>query len=354
MNILERAIASIEPAEAAFRTRARARLEKLTMPHWAMGRLMDLAEELAGMTRSLKPPTEGRVVVTMAGDHGVTAEGVSRYPPEVTPQMVRNFVAGGAGINAMARVAGARVVVVDMGVAAPLDDLAAAGKIVSKKIAPGTGNIARGPAMSRQQAIAAIEAGIGVAFDLAPGTDLFATGDMGIGNTTPSAAIAAAVLGSDPAAVTGRGTGIDDSMLARKIETVRRALAVNRPDPRDGVDVLARVGGFEIGGIAGLILGAAALRRPVIVDGFISSAGALIASLLAPASADYMIASHKSAERGHTMVLERLGKKPLLDLDMRLGEGTGAALAMPLVEAAARLLTDVSTFEEASVSGAVG
>ncbi len=354
MSLLEKTIASIEPAGTEFKSKARARLEKLTMPYWAMGRLMDLAEELAGMTRSLKPPTDGRVVVTMAGDHGVTAEGVSKYPPEVTPQMVRNFVAGGAGINAMARVAGARVVVVDMGVAAPLDELAAAGRIVSRKIAPGTGNIAKGPAMSRRQAIAAVEAGIGVAFDLAPGTDVFATGDMGIGNTTPSSAIAAAVLGADPASVTGRGTGADDSMLARKVEVVRKALELNRPDPRDGMDVLAKVGGFEIGGIAGLILGAAALCRPVIVDGFISSAGALIASLLAPSSADYMIASHRSAERGHVAVLERLGKKPLLDLEMRLGEGTGAALAMPLVEAAARLLTDVSTFEEASVSGALG
>ena len=208
-------------------------------------------------------------------------------------------------------------------------------------------------AMGREEAIRCVEAGIEVARELGPVTDVFGTGDMGIGNTTPSAAIAAVLTGRPAAEVTGRGTGIDDARMRRKAEVVQRAVDLNRPDAGDGVDVLARVGGFEIGGIAGLILGAASLRRPVLVDGFISTAGALIAHALAPPAADYMIAAHRSAERGHGLMLDRLGKRPLLDLDLRLGEGTGAALAMPLVEAAARLLTEVRTFEEAAVSGAV-
>jgi nicotinate-nucleotide--dimethylbenzimidazole phosphoribosyltransferase len=266
--------------------------------------------------------------------------------------MVHNFVNGGAGINALARVVGARVVVVDMGVAADFSDLVASGKLVSKKVAPGTANMAKGPAMTREQAVRSLEAGIEVACDLAPVTDVFGCGDMGIGNTTPSAAIAAAITGRPPAELTGRGTGIDDATLQHKVRVVQKALEVNRPDSSDGLDVLAKVGGFEIGGIAGLILGAASLRKPVVIDGFISTAGALIAQKLAPASADYMIAAHRSMELGHKAMHERLGKEPLLNLNMRLGEGTGAALAMSLVEAAARLLTDVSTFAEAAVSEA--
>jgi nicotinate-nucleotide--dimethylbenzimidazole phosphoribosyltransferase len=352
MSLLQQTISRIQPQDGAWRGKAKARLDQLTMPHWALGRLMDLAEDLAGMTRSIRPPVAGKTVVTMAGDHGVVAEGVSKYPAEVTPQMVHNFVNGGAGINALARVVGARVVVVDMGVAADFGDLVASGKIVSKKVAPGTANMAKGPAMSREQAVRSLEAGIEVARDLAPVTDVFGCGDMGIGNTTPSAAIAAAITGSLPAEVTGRGTGIDDAMLQHKVRVVQKALEVNRPNGSDGIDILAKVGGFEIGGIAGLILGAAALRKPMVIDGFISTAGALIAQKLAPASTDYMIAAHRSMELGHKVMHECLGKEPLLNLNMRLGEGTGAALAMGLVEAAARLLTDVSTFAEAAVSEA--
>jgi nicotinate-nucleotide--dimethylbenzimidazole phosphoribosyltransferase len=313
---------------------------------------MDLAVDLAGMTGSARPPVARKAIVTMAGDHGVTAEGVSKYPSEVTGQMVRNFVAGGAGINALARQAGARVIVVDMGVAADLSDLAASGAIVSKRVAPGTRNIAAGPAMTRDEATRAVEAGIQLARDLASTVDVFGTGDMGIGNTTPSTAIVAVLTGAPAEDVTGRGTGIDDGQLAVKVAAVKRALDVNRPDPSDGLDVLSKVGGFEIGGIAGLILGAAAAHRPVVVDGFISTAAALVAQSLAPPSVDYMIAAHRSAENGHAVMQRRLGKEPLLDLGMRLGEGTGAALAMNIVEAAARILTDVATFEEASVSKA--
>lgn len=350
--MLKETIEGIRPQDQESRARAHARLEQLTMPYWALGRLLDLAEDLAGMTGSLQPAVKSKIVVTMAGDHGVTAEGVSKYPSEVTPQMVYNFVNGGAGINALARQAGSRVAVVDMGVAADLSGLSDAGKIISKRIAAGTKNMARGPAMSREEAVKSIEAGISVALQFGDDTDLFGTGDMGIGNTSPSSAIIAALSGASVREVTGRGTGIDDDQLEHKIDVIQRALDVNRPDPRDPLDVLAKVGGFEIGGIAGLILGCASLRKPVLVDGFISTAGALIAQRLCPAAGDFMVAAHRSVERGHRVALETLGKEPLLDLDMRLGEGTGAALAMNIVEAAVRVLTEVATFEEAAVSKA--
>jgi len=288
----------------------------------------------------------------MAGDHGVVAEGVSKYPQEVTPQMVANFVAGGAGINALARQAGAAVAVVDMGVAADLGELASAGKIISRRVGPGTANMVRGPAMSREEALRAVEAGIGIAREASEGVDVFGTGDMGIGNTTPSSAIVAAFSGAPVAEVTGHGTGIDIEQFGRKVRVIEQSLQVNGPDPRDGLDVLAKVGGFEIGGIAGLVLGAAALKKPVVVDGFISTAGALIAHSLCPTAAQYMIAAHRSVEKGHRVALEILGKQPLIDLDLRLGEGTGAALAMNFLEAAVRVLTEVATFDEAMVSKA--
>ena len=302
-HLLEQTCAKIKPQNTQARDAARSRLDQLTMPHWALGRLMDLAVDLAGMTGSVKPPAARKAVITMAGDHGVTAEGVSKYPSEVTPQMVYNFVAGGAGINALARLAGARVVVVDMGVAGDLSPLAQSGKIVSKRIAPGTANMAKGPAMTRAQAIAAIEAGIEIVNSLASEVDLFSTGDMGIGNTTPSAAIVSAITGASPEEVTGRGTGIDDAQLAHKVAVIKQSLKVNRPDPRDGIDVLSKVGGFEIGGIAGVILGCAAANKPVLVDGFISTAGAMIAYALCPISAQYMIAAHRSVEEGHMFFL---------------------------------------------------
>ena len=369
-SLLASTIENIRGQDAAWRRKARARLEQLTMPYWALGRLMDLAEDLAGMTRSMNPPVAAKTIVTMAADHGVVAEGVSRYPQEVTAQMVYNFVNQGAGINALAGVVGARVVVVDMGVAADLDALAADGRIISRKIAPGTQNIANGPAMSRDDAARSIEAGIELAFELsAPckgrntsphlcqgalsgNSDVFGTGEMGIGNTTPSAAIAAAITGCSAAEATGRGTGIDDEQLQHKINVVQRALDKNQPDPSDALDLLAKVGGFEIGGIAGLILGAASQQKPVLIDGFISTAGALIAHALAPDAGDYMIAAHRSQESGHMAMLKHLNKRPLLDLDLRLGEGTGAALAMTLLDAAVAILTRVSTFEEAAVSEA--
>lgn len=352
MSPLDRTIAGIVPQDQDAREHAKARLEQLTMPFWALGRLMDLAMDLAGISRSMKPSVERRLVVTMAGDHGVVAEGVSNYPQEVTGQMVRNFINGGAGINALARVAGSKVLVVDMGSMADLSDLADKEGFMSKKIGSGTANMAKGPAMTRDEAVRAVEAGIEIAIDAAASVDLFGTGEMGIGNTTPSSAIVATFTGRPPAEVTGRGTGIDEAGFNRKVSVIEQCLSVNKPNPNDALDVLSKVGGFEIGGIAGLILGAASLRKPVLIDGFISTAGALIAFGLCPLSAQYMIAAHRSVEQGHRAALEHLGKQPLLDLDLRLGEGTGAALAMTLVEAAMRVLTEVATFEEAAVSGA--
>jgi nicotinate-nucleotide--dimethylbenzimidazole phosphoribosyltransferase len=352
MTLLQDTLARITPQDRDFRAKAKQRLDQLTMPHWALGRLMDLAVDLAAITRSLNPPVGRRVIVTMAGDHGVVAEGVSKYPQEVTPQMVLNFLNGGAGINALARTAGARVVVVDMGVAGDVASEGATRDFVSRPVAKGTANMAEGPAMSQEQAIRSLETGIEVALDLGSSSDLFGTGDMGIGNTTPSSAIVSAITSESPSSVTGRGTGIDDDQFLHKVSVVEKALRVNKPDASDALDVLTKVGGFEIGGIAGLILGAASLRKPVLIDGFISTAAALIAYGLNPVAGEYMIAAHRSVEQGHRAALAYLNKQPLLDLDLRLGEGTGAALAMTLVEAAKRILTEVATFEDAGVSTA--
>ncbi len=352
-SVIERKIKKIYPQNSDMRDGAKERLDKLTMPHWALGDIMDLAVELAGMTSSVTPPVENKVIVTMAADHGVVEEGVSKYPGEVTLQMVHNFIQGGAGINALAKQAGADVVVVDMGVNADLRELAEQNKIINKKVGLGTANIAKGPAMSRAMAVRAVESGIEIADDLSKKYDLFGTGDMGIGNTTPSTAIAAVLTGKEVDKLTGRGTGLDDEQLENKIEIINRVLEVNRPDPKDGLDILSKVGGFEIGGLAGVILGAAANRKPVVIDGFISTAAALIAYKIEPFIRDYLIFSHRSVEPGHRYMQEMLGcKKPLLDLNFRLGEGTGAALAMNVVEAAVAVLTEVATFEEASVAQA--
>ncbi|TDI86469.1 MAG: nicotinate-nucleotide--dimethylbenzimidazole phosphoribosyltransferase [Chloroflexi bacterium] len=324
------------------------RQAKLTKPAGSLGRLEELSIQLAGITGDLRPGTEDKAVIVMAGDHGVTAEGVSAYPSEVTSQMVINFLDGGAAINVLARLAGARVVVVDVGVAIPLEPHP---DLIIRKVALGTANMAHGSAMTRNQAEQSIAVGEEVVrAEIARGLDLVAAGDMGIGNTTPSAAITAGLTGAPVAEVVGRGTGVDDTGLARKIAVVERALAVNHADPDDPIDVLTKVGGLEIGGLVGVILGAAAARVPVLIDGFISSAAALVAAHLKPAVKGYLIASHLSEEVGHRVILEALGLRPLLDLGLRLGEGTGAVLAMHLVEAAARIPNEMATFGEAGVS----
>ncbi len=348
-SILTTTVEGIKPVSAQWRARAGKHLSNLAIPPGSLGELLNLAEQLAAIGETLEPSVTRKAVVTMAGDHGVTEEGVSAFPREVTRQMVANFVAGGAAVNVLAAVAGARVVVVDMGIGSDLDG-SWADKVLACKVDYGTRNMGRGPAMSREQAVRAIETGIRIAGNLAgEGIELLATGDMGIGNTTPSSAILAVISGRSVRETTGRGTGITDDALENKIRVIERALAVNRPDPRDPLDVLAKVGGFEIGGIAGLILGAARHKIPVVVDGFISSAGALLAGRLAPASVDYMIAGHRSLEPGHRLMLEQLGLKPLLNLNLRLGEGTGAVLAMNIVESAARVMGRMLTFEEAGV-----
>lgn len=353
MSLLERTIEKIYPQDTASRDAAKNRLDNLAIPYWALGDLMDLAIDLAGMTRSIQPQIQKKAIVTMAGDHGVVAENISKYPSEVTPQMVYNFVAGGAGINALAAQAGAEIFVVDMGVATDLKELAESGKIINKKVGLGTDNMAVGPAMSKAMAKRAIESGIDIANDLSARFDVFGTGDMGIGNTTPSTAIAAVCTGKTVEELTGRGTGLDDEQVKHKIAVIKKALEINKPDDSDGLDILAKVGGFEIGGLAGLILGAASHSKPVVVDGFISTAAALIAYKIEPFVRDYLVFSHRSVEPGHQAMQELLGcRKPLLDLNFRLGEGTGAAVAMNLVEGAVAVLTRVATFEEASVAQA--
>lgn len=348
MSALEALIERIVPPDERAKAKAAAHLDRLTKPQGSLGKLEEIAIRLAGITGELAPALGRKAVVVMAGDHGVCEEGVSAFPPEVTPQMVLNFLAGGAAVNVLARHVGAEVVCVDVGVNADLEHPG----LVSRKVRRGTRNIAREAAMTREEAVMAVQAGFDVAAELAAaGVGLFATGEMGIGNTTPSAALLAALTGMDAAEAVGRGTGIDDARWRHKVDVVRRALAVNAPDASDPLDALAKVGGLEIAGLVGVILGAAANRRPVVVDGFISSAAALVASRLAPQAADYMIASHLSREQGHGRLLEAIGLSPLVHLDMRLGEGTGAVLCFPLVEAAVKIMAEMATFESAGVSG---
>lgn len=341
-------IARIQGLDETAMAAATARQNRLTKPAGSLGRLEELSIQLAGITGKEIPVLKDKVIITMAGDHGVVAEGVSAFPQEVTPQMVLNFLHGGAAINVLSRHVGARIVIVDMGVAAELPSYTS---LVNRKIACGTANMTRGPAMRREQAEQAILTGVEVVeVEIARGLDIVGTGDMGIGNTTPSAAIAAVLTGLEPAKIAGRGTGVDDAGLKRKIDAIERALAINRPDPQDGLDVLSKVGGFEIGGLAGVILGAAANRKAVMVDGFISTAAAMIAVVLAPAVRPYLISAHRSQEYGHSQMVAWLGLKPLVDFDLRLGEGTGAALGISIAEASCKILAEMATFAEAGVS----
>lgn len=341
-------ISRIEPLDAGSMEKASVRQDSLTKPQGSLGFLEELSIKIAGIKRDPLPKIEEKVIITMAGDHGVTEEGVSAYPKEVTPQMVLNFLGGGAGINVLAGHVGARVVVVDMGVAS---DITPHPDLISKKIAPGTKNMTKGPAMIEEAAEKAVAAGFEIAeTEIQNGADIIGTGDMGIGNTTPSSAIAAAITGAEVRTITGRGTGINDGVFENKIKIIEHALEVNSPNPDDALDVLAKVGGFEIGGLAGVILAGAKNRVPIVIDGFISGAAALIATELAPAAKDYIIASHRSVEAGHKIILDHMNLKPLLNLNLRLGEGTGAALGISLVEASVKILSEMATFEEASVS----
>lgn len=348
MKILEAALASIKPVDPALLAAAQAKLDNKTKPLGSLGRLEEFARRVAAISGNMRPDLARKVIYTFAGDHGVVEEGVSAFPKEVTPQMVFNFLNGGAGVNVLARHVGAEVRVVDMGVDF---DFGATPGLIDRKIARGTKNLAKEPAMTRAEAVAAVEAGITLALDAkAEGVAILGTGDMGIGNTTPSSAIIAAFSGIAVRELTHKGTGINDAALEKKIKAIEQGLAVNHPDPQDPIDVLAKVGGFEIAGIAGLVLGAAAAGIPVVIDGFISTAGALIASELHPSVKEYIFAAHKSVEIGHTFMLDRMDAVPILDLQLRLGEGTGAALAMTLIEAGARVLCEMASFAEAGVS----
>jgi nicotinate-nucleotide--dimethylbenzimidazole phosphoribosyltransferase len=338
--------------DAAWIEKARARTAQLVMPPRALGRLHEIAERLCAIQQTLKPPLERRGVLVMAGDHGIAKEGVSAFPQEVTGAMVSTFLAGGAGINAIARHVDAKVWVADMGIIPEIAPPAgSAGEYYRvSKIGRGTASFARGPAMSRAQAEMAVAVGFGHAADLfESGLEVLCTGDMGIANTTPSAAIGAVITGASLDDMVGRGTGVDDTGLANKKRLIGQGIELNRPAAQDGIDVLAKVGGFEIGGLAGLVLAGAYYRKPVVVDGFISTAGALIAHALCPTVGDYLFAGHQSEEPGHRLMLRHLGLKPILDLGLRLGEGTGAALALAVMAGALRVFSEVMTFAEAGV-----
>jgi len=352
MKLLRKTIARITLPHAALGAYAQERLDSLTKPQGSLGILEELAKNIVLITGKKNPRIKHKAIFTLAADHGVALEGVSAFPQEVTQQMVLNFLRGGAGINVLAKHAGARVIVVDMGILKTVGGNAGKKKNFKEvRIAAGTRNFTQQPAMSRAQATEAIEAGITLFNqEKKNGLDIAGTGEMGIANTTASSAITACILRKHPKEVTGRGTGVDEAGLERKITAIKKALSLHTPDPRDPLDVLAKVGGFEIAGLTGVILAAAASKTPVMIDGFISSAAALIAYSLEPKSRHYMLAAHASVEKGQRFILRHLGLTPLLDLKMRLGEGTGAALGITIVEAALRIFNEMATFKKAGVS----
>jgi len=341
-------IRNISGLDTVIMREAQSRLDNLTKPLGSLGRLEELAKQICGITAKENPQLKNKVIFTLASDHGVTDEGVSAYPKEVTAQMVYNFLRGGAGINVLAAHVGARVVVVDMGVCV---DLEPDPRLVVKKINYGTKNMAKAAAMTREEAIKAIETGIEIfENEYRKGIDIVGIGEMGIGNTTSASAITFCFTKKAVEEITGRGAGLDDKGLKNKIDIIKKALSLNQPDSSDPIDVLAKVGGFEIGGLAGIILAAASKKVPVVIDGFISGSAALVAYNLEPKVKDYMISAHCSVESGHKIILNYLGLKPLLDLDLRLGEGTGGALGIGLADAAIKILTRMATFKSANVS----
>jgi nicotinate-nucleotide--dimethylbenzimidazole phosphoribosyltransferase len=348
LGLLDEVIRGVRPVDRSIVPQVRARLDSLIKPPGSLGDLEEIAVRYCLARETSAPHLGKKVIFTLAGDHGVVAEGVSAYPGEVTRQMVRNMLSGGAAVNVLARHAGVEVCVVDIGVAGHLEDTRG---LIARKVRPGTANMAEGPAMTGEEARQAVEVGISLARDAADeGTTLIGTGEMGIGNTTAASALVAALLPCEVRKATGRGTGIDDEVLERKIAVIERSLALNRTLLTDPLNVLAAVGGLEIAGICGLILGSASKSIPVVVDGFISSAGALVACRMCPAAAEYLFFSHVSAEAGHAVFFDRFPARPILDLGMRLGEGTGAALAMLIIEAALKVYTEMATFESAGVS----
>jgi nicotinate-nucleotide--dimethylbenzimidazole phosphoribosyltransferase len=347
MNPLEKYISRIKPLNEAAILEASIHLDQLTKPPGSLGKLEEIAKQVAGITGEKIADLSQKAVIVMAGDHGVCVEGVSAYPAEVTPQMVMNFLHGGAAVNVLARQAGAEVICVDIGVNADITHP----QLVSRKVRKGTNNIAQGAAMSREEALEAIAVGYTIVEELAAkGVRLFATGEMGIGNTTSSSAMLVVLTGTELEHAVGLGTGIDDERRLHKQKVIKRAIAINQANANDPLDVLAKLGGFEIAGLVGVILGAAAMGCPVIIDGFISSAAALVASRLAPLSVDYMLGSHLSLEQGHTTMLQAIGLSPMLQMDMRLGEGTGAVLSFHFIDAALSIMREMATFTSAGIS----
>ncbi len=343
-------LSRITSINGKFAEHAQQRLDSLTKPQGSLGRLEEFAKQLVAITENPMPELDRKAIFTFAGDHGVVEEGVSAFPKAVTGQMVFNFLNGGAGINVLSRHAGAEIVVVDIGVDYDFGD-SNNSQFVKKKVIKGTKNITKGPAMTRDEALQCIDVGIALAEEYSKkGYRMFGTGDMGIANTTPSSAIAAVFTGNPVEEVTGRGTGINDDVWKNKVSVINNAILVNKPDSSDPVGVLSKIGGTEIGGIAGLVIGAAANKIPVVVDGFISTAGALIAYAIEPRTKDYMFSAHNSQEKGHRAMLNHIGLRPILDLDLRLGEGTGAALAMLIIEAGLKIYKEMATFEEAAIS----
>lgn len=348
MSLLHRTIESIKPLNMQYIEYASERLDNLTKPKGSLGKLEDFVKRIVTITENSKPSLDKKAVFVLAGDHGVVEEGVSAYPKEVTKEMVYNFLRGRAGINALSRHTGADVFVVDIGVSWGFEKTAG---LITRKINFGTKNLAKEPAMTSDEAIKCIDVGIEIAKDAVErGYNFIAVGDMGIGNTTASAAVICAFTGLDPEEVVGYGTGIDNQVWKHKVEVVKKGLELHNPDPDFPIEILTKVGGFEIGGIAGVILGAASKRVPVVVDGFVSTAGAVIALGLCPNVKNYIFFSHKSAEGGHGLILQKLGVQPILDLDMCLGEGTGAVLGMFIIEAGIKAYNEMATFEEAGVS----
>lgn len=367
MDLLNETLKNMKAVNGEWHVIAQKRLDNLTKPLGSLGRLEEFARRLVAITENTMPVIDKKVIFTFAGDHGVADEGVSAFPREVTRQMVLNFLNGGAGINVLARHAGSDVIVVDIGVdfdwglsqdlRAKRSEAVESGlspyspAFVSKKVIMGTKNMRKGPAMTKEEAEKCIGVGIELANEYSKkGYKIFGTGEMGIANTTPSSAIVAVLTGRSVSEVTGKGTGIGDDALKNKIKVIEDSIALNKPNPTDPVDVLSKVGGAEIGGIAGLIIGAASNRIPVVIDGFISTAGALIAYCIEPKTKDYMFAAHNSVEIGHKIMLEKIGLRPILDLDLRLGEGTGAALAMLIIEGGLKIYKEMATFGEAGVS----
>ncbi|MCG1011803.1 nicotinate-nucleotide--dimethylbenzimidazole phosphoribosyltransferase [Tepidanaerobacter sp. GT38] len=348
MSKLELTLQKINPLDEAVMEKTQRRLDELTKPQGSLGMLETIAKQIAGITGQVIPELPKKAAILMAGDHGIVKEGVAPYPQEVTAQMVLNFVNGGAAMSVLTRHENAKLYVVDIGVATDLPDVP---NIIKRKVAYGTKNMAEGPAMTEEEAIRAIEVGIEITEEaISEGAGLIAIGEMGIGNTSPSTAIIATYSGLPVKEVVGRGTGVDDEGLKKKIAAIEKALEVNKPDPAKPIEVLAKVGGLEIAGLTGVILACAANRVPVLIDGFISGAAAVIASEIAPLAKNYMLGSHLSEEPGHKVMLEYLKIKPMLIMNMRLGEGTGAALAMNLVDASLKILREMATFAEAGVS----